>query len=109
VPYSGNFTNLTFVNTSRETGGSALRVEGTSREPERAKEIIVGIPHDGQLLVASVEGATSSDWHATFPQGVPPFAEGDSVIVVGVAILKEDPPFFWADRMDADALTAPPP
>jgi hypothetical protein len=109
VPYSGNFTSATFVPTSRETDGPALRVEGTSQEPERAKQIIVGIPHDGHLLVVEAVGPTSSDWHATFPQPDPPFEEGGSVIVVGVAILNDDPPFFWADRLDTDPQTAPPP
>lgn len=110
MPYSGNFTKVTFVKEDRDAGGAALMVEGKSRQARDALEIYVAIPHGGQLLVQRVQNATGAkDWVASFPQGSPPFAEGDAITVVGMAVLRgSKPPFFWADTLTSDPQTAPP-
>jgi hypothetical protein len=109
VPYSGNFTSVTVVTMDRETGGPVLQIEGRSQEPQRVKQILVAVPHRGELLTASVQNVTAADWSARIPQPDPPIAGDEAVIVVGVAMLKEDPPFFWADRLNTDPEEAPPP
>ena len=54
------------------------------------------MPHNGVPLTATVENPTLTDWEVMFPDGDPPFADGDTVFVVGVA-LRKDPhdPFVW--------------
>jgi hypothetical protein len=109
MPYSGNFTRVTFVHDDPDTGGDALVVEGKSlQQPEDVKEIHVALPHGGDLLTASVPNPTSAtDWSVTFPYA--PFAVGEPVFVVGVALMSTaDPPFVWHDTLRTTSRTDPP-
>jgi hypothetical protein len=108
--YTGNFTRVTFVDNDRDMGGPALRVEGTSEEAEDARAITVALPHAGAMLMAPVQdGSGSEEWSATFAQGDPPFGTGQSVIVVGIAMLHStNQPFVWANELPITATTDPP-
>jgi hypothetical protein len=110
MPYSGNFTRVTFVEDDRDTGDAALRVEGTSQDADDAQAIYVALPRAGELLMATVQNVTgAADWSATFPQENPPFEVGEPLIVVGMAILRStNRPFFWAERFGVTARTDPP-
>jgi hypothetical protein len=108
--YSGNFTRVTFVEDDRDLGGPALRVEGTSFEAEDARAISVALPHAGDWLMAPVQDPSGSEeWSATFLQEERPFGVGDSVIVIGIAMLRSTSrPFVWSEQLPLTAATAPP-
>jgi hypothetical protein len=110
MPYGGNFTRVTFVDNDRDVGGPALRVEGTSHEAEDARAISVALPHAGALLMAPVQDPSGSEeWSATFAQGDPPFGTGQSIIVIGIAMLRSTNfPFYWAKQLPITATTDPP-
>jgi hypothetical protein len=109
MSYHGNFTRVTLVHNDPDTGGDALVIDGKSREPERVEYIHVAVPHHGRLLTVSVPNAAGSkDWVATFPQGER-FDLGDTVCVVGVAVLHPpDDPFVWSDTLATTSRTDPP-
>ena len=95
MPFSGNFTRISLGD--NPDGGTAMFVEGrTDDTAEPPKAIHVIVPHNGVPLTSTVENPTLTDWEVMFPDGDPPFAEGDTVFVVGVA-LRKDPhdPFVW--------------
>jgi hypothetical protein len=108
--YNGNFTRVTLVEDDGDMGGPALRVEGTSVEAEDARAVSVGLPHAGALLMAPVQDPSGSEeWSASFGQGDPPFGVGDSVIVIGIAMLRSTShPFVWAKQLPITAEAAPP-
>jgi hypothetical protein len=110
MSYHGNFSRATLVHYHPDTGKDTLVVEGTSsQQPHDAKEIHVALPHGGKLLSASVEHPTATDWRALFTEAEPPFAMGEDVLVVGVAVLStSEPPFVWHDVLQTMPRAAPP-
>ena len=95
MPFSSNFTRVSLGDDP--DGGTAMFVEGrTDDTAEPPKSIHVIVPHNGMPLTATVENPTLTDWEVMFPNGRPPFAEGDTVFVVGVA-MRDEPhdPFVW--------------
>jgi hypothetical protein len=97
MPFSGNFTRVTLGKDPDVPGAKAIFVEGrTDDEADRPEAIHVILPHDGQPLTATVAEPTLIDWEVKFPDGDPPFADGDAVFVVGVAMRPEPhDPFVW--------------
>jgi hypothetical protein len=108
--YSGNFTRVTFVPDDHDMGGPALKVEGTSQEAQDARAISVALAHEGELLMAPAsDPAGSEQWSASFAQVDPPFATGQSVIVIGIAMLNStNRPFYWTKQLPITATTDPP-
>ena len=95
MPFSGNFTRISLGD--NPDGGTAMFVEGrTDDTAEPPKAIHVMVPHNGVRPTATVENPTLTDCGVMIPNGDPPFAEGDRVFVVGVALRKEPhDPFVW--------------
>jgi hypothetical protein len=97
MPFSGNFTRVTLGADPEAGGGRAIFVEGRTddaADPPLAIHIV--LPHDGQALTATVVTPTLIDWEVKFPEGNPPFNEGDDVFVVGVATRPAPhDPFVW--------------
>ena len=108
--YSGNFTRVTFVSDDKDMGGPALKVEGTSQEAQDARAISVALAHEGELLMdPASDPAGSEQWSASFAQVDPPFATGQSVIVIGIAMLNStNRPFYWTKQLPITATTDPP-
>jgi len=93
--FSGNFTRISLGD--NPDGGTAVFVEGrTDNTADPPKSIHIVVPRNGQPLTATVEDPTLIDWEVMFPDGNPPFAEGDTVFVVGIAV-RDEPhdPFVW--------------
>ena len=97
MPFSSNFTRVTLGDDPDVAGTKAIFVEGRTDDSADPPEAIhVVLPHDGQPLTATVEKPTLIDWVVKFPEGKPPFADGDDVFVVGVATRPEPhDPFVW--------------
>jgi hypothetical protein len=95
MPFSSNFTRVSLGD--NPAGETAMFVEGrTDNTAEPPQSIHVIVPHNGEPLTGTVEDPTLTDWEVMFPDGNPPFAEGDTVFVIGVA-MRDEPhdPFVW--------------
>jgi hypothetical protein len=97
MSFSGNFTRVTLGDDPAAPNTKALFIEGrTDNAAEPPDAIHVIVPRNGQPLTATVETPTLIDWEVKFPDGNPPFSEGDDVFVVGVAIRPAPhDPFVW--------------
>jgi hypothetical protein len=99
MSFSANFTGARLgdaTTTGAGSGAGMLVVDGRSDPATENAEIHVAIPHGGKLLSVTVDASGLTDWKAPFPDVTPPFAAGDEVFVVGVA-MRPSPhdPFVW--------------
>jgi hypothetical protein len=83
-----------------------VTVHGKSEKSAPNDEIYVTLmrPHGGPALMTEVvHGKAALKWPAEFPAAAPPFAVGDDVFVVGVAVGPAPAkPFVWKDSFQIE-------
>jgi hypothetical protein len=89
MPFNANFTRVTLHD------DGSLGVAGTSEPAAASNAILVSLVHSGVLRPGKVKHPHQLPWSAEFPAGDAPFAVGDEVVVVGVALRGAADPFVW--------------
>jgi hypothetical protein len=96
MSFSSNFTRVTLGADPEVGGANAIFVEGRTDASNPPDAIHVVLPHGDQPRVTSVAAPGLVAWEVKFPDGNPPFNEGDEVFVVGIATRPApQDPFVW--------------